>query len=163
MWRQTYTNNDNRRQQPMDKNNINITVNTPQQPMMIQNQTGCVVQAFWFLLVGWWAGAVAITLAYALMVFILPIPLAIAILNKLPYIMALRQPTKLVTYGGVMPVPQHNFIVRALWFLLVGWWLVAAWLSIAYVAAVFIVGLPLAFWMFDRVPALLTLRRSSHF
>ena len=53
------------------------------------------------------------------------------------------------------------FVVRAIWFVLVGFWLTGLALIAAYALMLTIVGLPLAFWIFDRVPLLLTLRRGG--
>ncbi|MGI9112019.1 MAG: hypothetical protein ACR2GT_07465 [Gaiellaceae bacterium] len=44
------------------------------------------------------------------------------------------------------------------WYLLVGWWLTGISLTIAYIAGLTIIGLPLAFWVFDRTGTILTLR-----
>ena len=50
------------------------------------------------------------------------------------------------------------FLVRVLWYLFIGWWLTGISLALGYLAAITIVGLPLAFWIFDRTGTLLTLR-----
>ena len=42
------------------------------------------------------------------------------------------------------------FLVRVLWYLFIGWWLAGISLALGYLAAVTIVGLPLAFWIFNR-------------
>ena len=42
------------------------------------------------------------------------------------------------------------FLVRVLWYLFIGWWLTGISLALGYLAAITIVGLPLAFWIFDR-------------
>jgi uncharacterized membrane protein YccF (DUF307 family) len=93
-------------------------------------------------------------------VFIITIPVGIAILNNIPKIMALREPDKLVTPYGPVDTPQHNIILRALWFVLVGWWLSAIVMTVAYALCMTIIGLPIGFLMFDWVPGILTLRRS---
>ena len=51
-----------------------------------------------------------------------------------------------------------GFVVRALWYVFVGWWLTGLAMGLAYVLAVTVVGLPAAFYIFNRIPALLTLR-----
>jgi len=130
---------------------------------------GCLIQILWFALVGWWAGQAWITAAYICMVSIIGIPLGIAMLNHLPKVMALRDPSEVavtLSYDGggtrvarVGSAPQHWFLVRALYFVLIGWWVTGLWMEAAYALAMTYVGLPIAFWMFDRVPGLLTLKR----
>lgn len=130
---------------------------------------GCLIQILWFALVGWWAGQAWIAAAYICMVTIIGIPLGIAMLNYLPKVMALRDPSEVaVTLSddggrarvtGVHGVPQHWFVVRAVYFVLIGWWVTGLWMEVAYALAMTYIGLPLAFWMFDRVPGLLTLKR----
>ena len=51
-----------------------------------------------------------------------------------------------------------NLLVRAVWFLFIGWWLSAAAIGVAYFACLTIVGLPLGFMIFNRLPAIMTLR-----
>ncbi len=49
-------------------------------------------------------------------------------------------------------------LVRAIWFLLVGWWLTGIVSAIAWLAMVTIIGLPLGIWLINRIPTVLTLR-----
>jgi len=68
----------------------------------------------------------------------------------------------LVVNIGSIPVAARNqrpFLVRAIYFLLIGWWFSAVWLVLAWLLAVTIIGLPAAQWMFFRVNAILTLQR----
>ena len=51
-----------------------------------------------------------------------------------------------------------NLLVRAIWFLFIGSWLSAAAIFVAYFACLTIVGLPLGFMIFNRLPAIMTLR-----
>ena len=91
---------------------------------------------------------------------VVTIPFGIVILNNIPMIMALRQPPQMITAYGPVNVPQHNFLLRALWFIFVGWWLAGLALTVGYFLCMTIIGLPFGFALFDAVPAMLTLRRS---
>jgi uncharacterized membrane protein YccF (DUF307 family) len=138
-----------------------VVVNTNKNP-------GCLVQILWFAFIGWWLGQAWMVLAWVLMVTIIGIPLGIAMLNKLPWIIALRtEPVKTLvtrrTDGSLvqqeMEEPQINFFLRAIYFLLIGWWLSAIWMELAYALCMTVIGLPIGFWMFDAVPSILTLKR----
>jgi uncharacterized membrane protein YccF (DUF307 family) len=126
----------------------------------VRQGPGCLLQILWFIFVGWWLGAAAVGVAYLLFLPILTIPIGIAVLNNVPLLMALRQPPQLVTPYGPVSVRQINFIVRAIWFIFVGWWLAALILAIAYLLCLTIIGMPLGFILFDATPGFLTLRRT---
>ena len=136
--------------------------------IVTKQNPGCLVQLLWFALVGWWAGELWIAAAWFLMITIVGAPVGVAMLNRLPQVIALRGQTtgvevkrignlEYVTAGA--HVPQRNILLRALYFVLVGWWLSAIWMEVAYAISLTIVGLPIGFWMFDQVPALVSLRR----
>jgi uncharacterized membrane protein YccF (DUF307 family) len=126
----------------------------------VRRQPGCLLQLLYFVFIGWWLGALAVSVAYFCFAFILTIPFGVMIINRIPTLMALRQPPVLMTPWGEVKARQHNIILRAIWFFVVGLWLTAAWMTVAYILCVTIVGMPLGFWMFDRAPALLTLHRN---
>jgi uncharacterized membrane protein YccF (DUF307 family) len=54
-----------------------------------------------------------------------------------------------------------GLFIRFLWYVFIGWWLTGLSLVIGYVAGLTIIGLPLAFWIFNRTGTLLTLRPRS--
>lgn len=129
-----------------------------------QNRPGCLVQLLWFVLVGWWAGQLWIALAWVFAATVIGIPLAVKMFNKLPDIIALRGAENFtVSYYGnrtvVQEMPQYNILLRALWYVLVGWWLTGVWVEVAYVLCLTFILMPVGFWMFDRVPAIVSLRR----
>ena len=90
-------------------------------------------------------------------------------LNRIPQVMTLkpvRTQTQVTATGGVVvvsqgQVTQQSFWLRALYFIAIGWWLSGLWLGFAWglIGATFGLGLPIAFWMFDRTPAIVTLAR----
>jgi uncharacterized membrane protein YccF (DUF307 family) len=134
-----------------------------------KNDPGCLVQIAWFIFIGWWAGQIWIALAWLLMVTIVGIPLGVKMMNKVPRVIALRGEYEVLTVKQVgdktivatgSQVLQHNIVLRAVYFVLIGWWLSAIWMETAYAVCLTIIGLPAGFWMFDRVPALVSLRRS---
>jgi len=126
----------------------------------VKQGPGCLIQILWFVFVGWWLGSFAVAAAYVMFLLVITIPVGIAILNNIPMIMALRQPDRLVTAYGEVAVRQHNFLLRALWFIFVGWWLAGIALAIGYALCMTFIGLPFGFVIFDMVPGMLTLRRS---
>jgi len=54
-----------------------------------------------------------------------------------------------------------GLLIRAIWFIFVGWWLSAVAIGVAYFLCAIIVGLPLAFVIFNQMPLILTLRPRS--
>lgn len=129
---------------------------------------GCLVQILWFAFVGWWLGQAWMIAAWVCMVTIFGIPLGVWMLDRIPKVIALREPSSVVRIttrpdGSIRKEPvkfrQVNIVLRALYFLLIGWWLTALWLELAYAISMTVIGLPIGFWMFDLTPALLTLKR----
>ena len=128
---------------------------------------GCLVQALWFLFIGWWLGAALITIAWALNVTIIGLPLGMAILNHIPKALALQNSEKIVVTSATggqtilreKSLPQYNFLLRTLYFLLVGWWWSGMWLSIAYALCATFILLPIGLEMFRLTPLMTTLRR----
>ena len=57
-------------------------------------EPGCLVQALWFIFVGWWLGGVLVAAAWALNATIVLLPLGIIILNNIPKALALQDPVK---------------------------------------------------------------------
>jgi uncharacterized membrane protein YccF (DUF307 family) len=63
--------------------------------------------------------------------------------------------------GTVTSGPQQlPLVVRALYFLLVGWWASALWISLAYILFVSIIGIPFGVMMLNVIPTVVTLQRN---
>lgn len=128
---------------------------------------GCLVQALWFIFIGWWLGGLALSLAWILNVIIIGLPLGVAILNNIPKLLALQSSdtvTRATTKEGVTIItesslPQHPFLLRALFFILIGWWWSGVWLLIGYFLCITIILMPIGFEVFRLSPAMTTLRR----
>lgn len=150
---------------------VNVTVQTTPTPVLVMGQTasgpGCLVRGLYFLFVGWWLSQVWIWVAWVLNLTVLGLPLGLMMLNRLPQVVTLKPPRAqaqvTIQHGAVVigqaQLAQRPFWLRAIYFALLGWWLSLAWVQIAWLATLSVVGLPLAFWMFDRVPAITTLAR----
>ncbi len=127
------------------------------------------IRALYFATVGISFGALCTVLAWVLIISIVALPLGLRIINRLPQVMTLKPMNSTLhvsVHNGAVTVQQatvqqRGFLVRAIYFVLVGWWASGLWLLAAWALVVltFGLGLPLAFWMFDRVPVVTTLRR----
>ena len=122
-----------------------------------------LLRILWFVLVGWWLAGIDSGLAWFLNATVIGLPLGLWLLNRLPTLATLRPQEQTWRIEGTVAIRgkgQRPFLLRALYFLLIGWWLSVLWLAAAYLALISIVGLPLAFWMYGRVGAVTTLYRS---
>lgn len=141
------------------------------------SRTGVVVQEagvplllriLYFFLFGWWATGVWINAAWFLNLTIIGLPLGVWMLNRVPQVLTLR-PTKqvLVAYerGEQIQlrsegIPQHPWMLRLIYFVLIGWWLSWLWANAGWIISLTIIGLPLGIWMLNRVPAITTVMRT---
>jgi uncharacterized membrane protein YccF (DUF307 family) len=128
-----------------------------------------LLRILYFFLFGWWATGVWINVAWVLNATIVGLPLGVWMLNRVPQVLTLHPVRQVVMteYGRgdqvrvrAAGVPQHSWLVRLLYFVLIGWWLSLLWANAAWVISATIIGLPLGIWMFNRLPALTTLMRT---
>lgn len=149
---------------------INVTTNIGGPTIVFTHQhtgPGFFIRALWYLFIGWWASALAIVIAYFAMFTIIGIPLAFFVINRLPTVLTLRPRTQRyssrvddgITYVELGHERQRSWWQRAIYFLLVGWWFGAVWLSLAWFIGLLVITLPLSFWMYNRVSGVMTLQR----
>ncbi len=149
---------------------VNVTTNVGGPTIVFAPNTGgppFIVRALWYLFIGWWLAAVIIVLGYVAIATVVGIPLAFAMFNKMPQALTLRQRTQRyktqvvegVTYLTAGHEEQRPWYARALYFLIVGWWLGAIWLSLAWLIGLLVLPLPLSFWMYNRTGGVMTLHR----
>lgn len=166
-----------------------IHVVQQQAPAPIQHTTvvvanagpGILVRALYFFFIGWWFGFVWISLAWALNATIIGLPLGLLMLNRVPQIMTLSPGSPRTTvqthyrdaYGRatsagnatsvnvvVTGQQQYSLLVRALYFIFIGWWVSLLWTYLAYGLALTIIGLPISFMMFNVIGLVTTLHRN---
>src|SRR5918912_1443190 len=111
---------------------------------------GLLVRALYFILFGWWFSAIWAVVAWILCLTIIGLPFGLYMLNRLPQVVTLkpsRSDLVLITTGCVVErdVPQVPFLLRALYFLLIGWWLSAIWIAIAWALNASIIGMVIGF------------------
>jgi uncharacterized membrane protein YccF (DUF307 family) len=139
-----------------------------QSPIIVdRSQPGCLISVLWFIFIGSWLSFFWAIIAWILIVLIIPMPIGLAMLHRIPLIASLRSPTReyrLATEGTATRIQevspnQRPFIIRAIYFLLIGWWFSFLWLMAAWLTTATLILLPLGIWMMNRVPAVTTLQR----
>jgi uncharacterized membrane protein YccF (DUF307 family) len=130
-------------------------------------QHNLLLRFIWFVCVGWWLTGLLSIVAWACVVSVIGLPLGAFLLNRIPAAITLRQRSKtweVTSEGGVtflrqVNVQQRPIWVRAIWLVLIGWWSLAIWLFVAWLACVLVLSLPIGLWMYNRAPAVATLMR----
>jgi len=123
-----------------------------------RKQHSLVVRTLWYLFVGWWATGLWLSAAWLLSVTVIGLPVGIKMINAVPKVLTLKERS-----GSLIDGPgareQPNLLVRGAYFLLVGWWASLAWMGLAYLVSLTVVGLPIAVWLYNRLPYVTTLYR----
>jgi uncharacterized membrane protein YccF (DUF307 family) len=130
------------------------------------NSPNWLLRTLYFIFIGWWFSLIWTTIAWALCLSLIGIPAGLWMIERLAQVTTLRDRSKdlvVDSSGNVTPteVKQKPFLVRAIYFLLIGWWLSAFWFALAWVLCVSVLGLPLGLWMIDRAPAITILSISE--
>ena len=127
-----------------------------------------LVRVLWFFLVGWHVTLYWIVAAWILNLTILGMPLGLWMLNRVPLVLTLRMPRSYdvteiqadrVVVRRYQSAPQRNFLIRFLYFVVVGCWFSLLWSVAAWLLCVSIIGLPFGVMMFNRLPEVTTLMR----
>jgi uncharacterized membrane protein YccF (DUF307 family) len=129
---------------------------------------GLVLRSIWFVFIGWWATGILLSVAYLFSLTVVLLPIAFVLFNVVPTVLTLRPRRTHVTTemrDGVMHVshgnvPQRPFWMRALWFLLVGWWISAFVIVLGYLLCLTVILIPVGVMVLNRIPEAMTLRRN---
>ena len=109
-------------------------------------------RTLWFLLVGWWLAFLWGALAWLLCV-------SVVLFNRLPQVLTLKPVEHDPWTGG--PAREVAWWIRAVWFVLVGWWAGLLFFKVGYLLCLTIVGMPFGVWMLHRVPLAMTLKQAA--
>ncbi|MCA9920971.1 MAG: YccF domain-containing protein [Anaerolineales bacterium] len=129
-------------------------------------ETPFLIRAIWFFVLGWELTGVWILIAWALNASILGLPLGLWMIDRVPQVLTLkaRSGSYLVDVENgrsqFIPGKQVPFLVRALYFVVIGWWFSLLWAAIAWLLCATIIGLPLGVMMLNGLPAVTTLGHS---
>lgn len=118
-----------------------------------------LLRVLYFVLIGWWAALVWGLIAYVCCLSIVLLPLGTVMFNRLPYVLTLK-PAPVEPYTG-RTARELPFLLRAVWFVLVGWWLGLLCFKVGYVLCATIVLLPFGVFVLHRVPLAMTLRQGA--
>jgi len=96
---------------------------------------------------------------------IIGMPIGIKMINVVPKVVSFKRRSvenEVIEEDGKVAVKQgsqdqHSIVVRGLYFILVGWWLSGVWTVVAYMFTITIIGLPVAIWMYGKLPFVVSL------
>ncbi|CAM2068404.1 YccF domain-containing protein [Sulfidibacter corallicola] len=122
-----------------------------------------LLRLIYFLTIGWWFGGLAALAGYLLCSSIIGLPIGVLILNRLPTFVFLREEGEECPYDPSHrhPAEELPFILRVIWFFVIGWALGVAVLTVGYVLLLTVIGIPIGLYLLNRVPKALTL--SMHY
>lgn len=126
-----------------------------------------IIRVLWFFLVGWYITGTWVLIAWLLNLTIIGLPLGLWMLNRVPLVLTLRTETSyqvtelrdgriLAQYRGPQ---QHGWLLRLIYFILIGWWFSLIWALLGWLLCVSIIGLPVGVLMLNRLPEVTTLMR----
>lgn len=127
---------------------------------MSDDSPSLVVRAIWFVAVGWWLTGVLLSVAWALNVTIVGLPVGIKLINMVPKALTLKSAEKSdvdrVEVGGSSG-GSPGLLVRGAYFVFVGWWASLLWMGVAYLLCLSVLGLPVGIVMFNKLPKVVSL------
>jgi len=125
-----------------------------------------LLRVLWFFLLGWEITGVWIAIAWVLNVTIIGLPLGLWMIDRVPQVLTLKsRPGGYVVdlkngRSHYKSAPNPPFLIRGLYFVLIGWWFSLLWAGAGWLLCASIIGLPLGVLMLNKLPAATTLHRS---
>lgn len=128
---------------------------------MSNGSPSLVVRAIWFVFVGWWLTGLLLSVAWALNLTIVGLPIGIKLINFVPKALSLKEfdtsDADDFDMGTGSSGGSPSLVVRGAYFVLVGWWVSAIWMGLAYLVSLSIVGLPIGIKMYNKLPYVVSL------
>jgi uncharacterized membrane protein YccF (DUF307 family) len=130
-------------------------------------QVPFLIRVLWFFLIGWHITFWWVLAAWFLNLTIIGLPVGLWMLNRVPLVLTLRTESSYrvtqVKDGGITEQvrgpQQHGWLLRLIYFVLIGWWFSLIWALLGWLLCVTIIGLPFGVWMLNRLPAVTTLMK----
>jgi uncharacterized membrane protein YccF (DUF307 family) len=124
-----------------------------------------ILRVLWFFIFGWELTGVWILVAWALNATIIGLPLGLWMIDRVPQVLTLkaRPGAYLVDMKNgrsrFAPAKNPPFLIRALYFIVIGWWFSLIWAAAAWLLCATILFLPLGVMMLNTLPTMTTLHR----
>lgn len=123
-----------------------------------------ILRAVWFFVLGWELTGVWILIAWALNLTVLGLPLGLWMIDRVPQILTLKaRPGMYVDdksgHRYFVSANQPPFLLRALYFLVIGWWFSLVWAALGWLLCLTIIGLPIGVLMLNGLPTVTTLQK----
>lgn len=120
-----------------------------------------MIRIIYFLLIGWWVGALAAGIAFVFCATFIGLPIGTMIFNRLPWLITL------LPDGDSCPAGYSHrhyreeipMLLRIIYFFLIGWEIGLIMLAIGYLLIISIIGAPLGVMVLNYVPLGMTLSR----
>jgi uncharacterized membrane protein YccF (DUF307 family) len=116
-----------------------------------------LIRAVWFVLVGIWATPLLLYVAWLCNVTVVLLPVGVKLINYAPFVASLKQTDERVEMNG--GEAQASLPVRAVYFVLIGWWLSLLWITVAAFFTASVIGFPIAVTMYSSLPYVTSLYR----
>jgi uncharacterized membrane protein YccF (DUF307 family) len=140
----------------------------PQQHVKQEPGVPFLIRVLWFFLIGWHVTLAWVLIAWFFNITIIGLPLGLWMLDRVPLVLTLRMQrgytvTEVDARGTVrsryQSTQQISWLLRFLYFVLIGWWFSLLWSLLGWLFCVTIIGLPLGVLMLNRLPNITTLMR----
>ena len=128
-----------------------MTVNTAKPSVEPVRELPFLLRVVWFIVFGWELAGAWILIAWALNLTIIGLPFGLWMIDRVPQVLTLKsRPGVYVNdqQGArhFVGAKQPPFLLRVVYFLLIGWWFSLVWAGLGWVLCLTVIGLPVG-WL----------------